>query len=155
MKRRFSAFVLSLLLLLTLAACGGEPGFAPEVSNDAIWSVVPDGSGVVSLPVQEPEDGNLPDEGQNAPDGKLHRGPGGAVPGGGVRPNVEAHDNGVGGRGQHHVGLADSSHAAVNNLDHNFFVGQFYETLFNCFHGTLYVCFHNDIQLFDIAGLDL
>ena len=69
MKRRFSAFVLSLLLLLTLAACGGEPGFAPAVSNDAIWSVVPDGSGVVSLPVQEPEDGNLPDEGQNAPDG--------------------------------------------------------------------------------------
>lgn len=85
MKKRTSSAVLTLLLLLSLTGCGGEQGgFVPEASNDQVWAVVPDGSGVVSLPVQDPEDGsqpwdgsrdtsdadqNTPDAGQSAPEG--------------------------------------------------------------------------------------
>ena len=52
MKRRIPNILLSLLLLLTLTACGRTPGgvsstemhyFEPEASNDVIWAVVPDG----------------------------------------------------------------------------------------------------------------
>lgn len=48
MKRRFPSLLLSLLLLLTLSACGGAQdggsySFAPEASNDKIVTVIPDG----------------------------------------------------------------------------------------------------------------
>ena len=49
-----------------------------------------------------------------------------AVPGGGVRPDVEAHDDGAGGGSQHHVGLVDGAHAAVNDTDGHFVVGQLF-----------------------------
>lgn len=64
MKRRVSGFLLSLLLLLSLTACGGDivmnqgsqsaviygivddspSAFRPEASNDTIWAIIPDGS---------------------------------------------------------------------------------------------------------------
>lgn len=57
MKRRLPSFLLSLLFLVTLAACGGEQGFVPEASNDVIWAVVPDGSAPAGSQ-------NVPDENQ-------------------------------------------------------------------------------------------
>ena len=100
MKRRAYGLALSLLLMMNLTACGGEPdaisstgihNVVPEASNDAIVSVIPP----VDLPVAEPEDnstadtsqknGNTPDSNQdpdssqrtdegNRPDGKSSEG---------------------------------------------------------------------------------
>ena len=46
MKRCTSGLLLSLLLLVSLTACGGDSGggFVPEASNDTVWAVVPGGS---------------------------------------------------------------------------------------------------------------
>jgi len=60
-KRRVSGILLSLLLLLTLTACGQSQG-ADSVSFDNSSS-----SGLTDLPVQEPEDSSQPEE--NLPDG--------------------------------------------------------------------------------------
>lgn len=71
MKRRLPGFLLSLLLLLTLTACGGQSSgdssyvFLPTASNDEIIAMVPDGS----LPDGSQEEANLPDGDQNFPDG--------------------------------------------------------------------------------------
>jgi len=67
MKRRTSGILLSLLLLLSLASCGGG-----GVSSGLYESSA--SSGLTDLPVQEPEDGSqseedLPDVSQAAPDG--------------------------------------------------------------------------------------
>lgn len=68
MKRRIPGFLLSLLLLLTLTACGGAPDavssteihyFEPVASSDVTVAVIPDGSAA-------PEDGNTHD-GSQAP----------------------------------------------------------------------------------------
>ena len=40
--------------------------------------------------------------------------------GGGVRTDVEADDDGVGGAGQHDVALVDGAHAAVDDPDADF-----------------------------------
>ncbi len=69
MKRRFSSGLLSLLLLLSLTACGGDGDasytFLPTASNDVITSVVP-GPEDSSQPDAGPEEGNVPD-GNQAP----------------------------------------------------------------------------------------
>ena len=64
MKRRTSGLLLSLLMLMSLTACGGEVQGSASVNGYYSTS-----GGLIDLPVQEPEDGSLPDEGQNAPDG--------------------------------------------------------------------------------------
>ena len=73
MKRYAPSFLLSLLLLLSLTACGGTPGgvssteihyFEPEASNDAILAVVPDNGGSNSSHSSPDTDQNLPDDSQ-------------------------------------------------------------------------------------------
>ena len=73
MKKRLSSFVLSLLLLLSLTACGGD-----VVMNQGSHSAVIHGqygasSSLIDLPVQEPDgqepdasQGNLPDDSQGS-----------------------------------------------------------------------------------------
>ena len=63
MKRRTSGLLLSLLMLMSLTACGGEVQGSASVNGYYSTS-----GGLIDLPVQEPEDGSLPDAGQNAPD---------------------------------------------------------------------------------------
>lgn len=63
MKRRFSSIILSLLLLVSLAACGQVQG------SDSASTNVQYGSGLADLPVLPPEDdsreeGNGPDQNQ-------------------------------------------------------------------------------------------
>ena len=71
MKKRFSGLVLSLLLLLSLTGCGGDVVMNQGSHSAVIHGVYGSSSQLVDLPAQEPEDGgqdgNLPDEDQNAP----------------------------------------------------------------------------------------
>ncbi len=65
MKRRVPNILLSLLLLLTLTACG-------QTHTATLQGYYGSSSELTDLPVQEPEDGSqedLPDPSQNAPDG--------------------------------------------------------------------------------------
>lgn len=65
-KRSVSSLALSLLLLLSLAACGG---MYDAVSSTGIHYADSGASGsLIDLPVQDPEDGSGPDEDQNLPD---------------------------------------------------------------------------------------
>ena len=63
MKRRFSSLALSLLLLMSLAACATE---VQDSRSAVIYGVYGSSSQLVDLPVQEPDasQGNLPDAGQ-------------------------------------------------------------------------------------------
>ncbi len=87
MRRRTSGLLLSLLMLVSLTACGTDQGFAPETSNDTIWAVVPDGSSATEssrTPEDGSQEGNFPDSSQlwynsgsaegNRPDGKSSEG---------------------------------------------------------------------------------
>ena len=73
MKRRTSGLLLSLLMLMSLTACGGEVQGSASASVNGYYST---SGGLIDLPVQEPEDGSLPDEGQNAPSSSLDLGNG-------------------------------------------------------------------------------
>ena len=65
-KRSVSSLALSLLLLLSLAACGG---MYDAVSSTGIhYSDSGASDSLIDLPVQDPEDGSRPDEDQNLPD---------------------------------------------------------------------------------------
>ena len=70
MKRRIPSLLLSLLLLLSLAACGGYDAVS---STEIHYSDSDVSSGLVDLPVLDPEDGSqvgsLPGGSQNLPDG--------------------------------------------------------------------------------------
>lgn len=88
MKRRMSGFLLSLLLLLSLAACGRTPSSTeihdlPEASNDVIWAAVPEGGDSESSQ-SAPDMNQAPSNGDpagneaegNRPDGKSGEGNG-------------------------------------------------------------------------------
>ena len=73
MKRRTSGLLLSLLMLVSLTACGTDVEMNQGSRSAVIHGVYGSSSQLVDLPVQEPEDGsqdgNLPDNGQSsAPD---------------------------------------------------------------------------------------
>ncbi len=57
MKRHFSGAILSLLLLLTLSACGGT--YDAVSSTEIHYSGSHSSGGLVDLPVLDPEDGSL------------------------------------------------------------------------------------------------
>ena len=65
-----------------------------------------------------------------------------------VRTHVKSDDNGIGCGCQRDIGLVNSSDAAMNNLNNNFFVGKLKKTLLHRFYRSLYIGFDNDIQLF-------
>lgn len=68
MKRRLSAFALSLLLLLSLTACGVKIQGTDSASATIDYGA---SSALIDLPVQEPEDSSqpAPEGNQNLPDG--------------------------------------------------------------------------------------
>ncbi len=88
MKRRTSGLILSLLMLVSLTACGGDVVMNQGSHSAVIHGVYGSSSQLVDLPVQEPEDGsqegNFPDGSQlwdnsgsvegNRPDGKSSEG---------------------------------------------------------------------------------
>lgn len=88
MKRRTSGLILSLLMLVSLTACGGDVVMNQGSHSAVIHGVYGSSSQLVDLPVQEPEDGsqegNFPDSSQlwdnsgsvegNRPDGKSSEG---------------------------------------------------------------------------------
>ena len=61
MKRRFSSVILSLLLLLSLTACGQVQG------SDSTSLYIQHGDGLVDLPVLSPEDGSREENQNQAP----------------------------------------------------------------------------------------
>ena len=78
-----------------------------------------------------------------------------AIPGRRVRPDIESHDDGAGGGGQHHVGLVHRAHAAVDDPDVYFLVGELFQRCLHGLHAALDVGLDNECQLLALAGLDL
>ena len=75
MKRRTSGLLLSLLMLVSLTACGGDVEMNQGSHSAVIHGVYGSSSQLVDLPVQEPEDGrDLPGNGQSALDGNEAQG---------------------------------------------------------------------------------
>ena len=69
MKRRTSGLLLSLLMLVSLTACGTDVEMNQGSHSTVIYGVYGSSSQLVDLPVQEPEDSrDLPGNGQSAPD---------------------------------------------------------------------------------------
>ena len=75
MKRRTSGLLLSLLMLVSLTACGTDVEMNQGSHSAVIYGVYGSSSQLVDLPVQEPEDGrDLPGNGQSALDGNEAQG---------------------------------------------------------------------------------
>ena len=75
MKRRTSGLLLSLLMLVSLTACGTDVEMNQGSHSAVIHGVYGSSSQLVDLPVQEPEDGrDLPGNGQSALDGNEAQG---------------------------------------------------------------------------------
>ena len=85
----------------------------------------------------------------------IHVAAGGAVPGGGVRPYVEAHDNRLGGSGQHHVAFVDGAYAGVDHPDTDLLVGDLLQAGLYCLGGALNIGLDDDIEILHLTGLDL
>ena len=80
---------------------------------------------------------------------------GGAFTGGGIRPDVEAHDDSVGRGGQRHIGLVDRTHSAVDDPDVDLFVGELLQRGLHSLHAALNISLDDQSQLLALAGLDL
>ena len=75
MKRRTSGLLLSLLMLVSLTACGTDVEMNQGSHSAVIHGVYGSSSQLVDLPVQEPEDGrDLPGNSQSALDGNEAQG---------------------------------------------------------------------------------
>ena len=75
MKRRTSGLLLSLLMLVSLTACGADVEMNQGSHSAVMHGVYGSSSQLVDLPVQEPEDGrDLPGNGQSALDGNEAQG---------------------------------------------------------------------------------
>jgi hypothetical protein len=75
MKRRTSGLLLSLLMLVSLTACGADVEMNQGSHSAVIHGIYGSSSQLVDLPVQEPEDGrDLPGNGQSALDGNEAQG---------------------------------------------------------------------------------
>ena len=85
----------------------------------------------------------------------VHVGAGGAVAGGGIGTDVKAHDDGLGRGGQHHVGLVDGAHAAVDDADADLVVAQLLQGGLHGLHAALHVGLDDEVQVLHLAGLDL
>ena len=70
-----------------------------------------------------------------------------------VRANVESDDNGLGGRGQHDVGLGDRP----RGLDHIDFDdrGHLFQGFADGFDGPLDISLKDNVEFFDLSFLDL
>ena len=74
MNRHFSTLFLSLLLTLSLTACGGGDqggySFSPEASSDVSWTAEPNGTSAPENELYAPEENQVPDnKGQSGPEG--------------------------------------------------------------------------------------
>ena len=82
-----------------------------------------------------------------------------ALLGGGLRQglgtDVEAHDDGLRGRGQHHVGFVDGAHAAVDDAHANLVVAKLLQRGFDSLHAALHVGLDDQVQVLHLTGLDL
>ena len=65
-----------------------------------------------------------------------------------IRTYVEADDDGIGCSCQSNVGLVDGTNAAVDDLYHDFLVGELQKALLYSLYRTLYICFDDHVQLF-------
>ena len=73
----------------------------------------------------------------------------------GVGPDAEGDDDGVGGRGQQHVGFADRAHAGVDDLDLDLLGAQLFQLFAQGLDRAAHVGLQNQRQLLDRAGLEL
>ena len=86
MKRRTSGLLLSLLMLMSLTACGAETPGGGSTGLDEAFST---SGSLIDLPVAGPEDISQPDAGQSAPDGSQ------SLPDSSQAPGNSAPDNGA------------------------------------------------------------
>src|SRR5699024_7560972 len=74
----------------------------------------------------------------------VHAVPLGVLLGHGVGPHVKAHDNGVGGVGQHDVAFADCAHRPVDDVHPHLVVGELLQGLAHGLHRALHVGLDDD-----------
>ncbi len=72
-----------------------------------------------------------------------------------VGTDVEADDDRGGSLGEHDVALVDGADRTVNNVDAHLFVAELFERLAHCLHGALHIRLDDDLQLLDLAELEL
>src|SRR3954470_12725008 len=70
------------------------------------------------------------------------------------RPHVEADDDRVGGRGQHHVGLVDATGLGMDDVDRDPLLRDFGELVLERLQGAGDIGLEDDVELLDVALLD-
>ena len=73
----------------------------------------------------------------------------------GIRTNVKSNDDRVGCTCQNNVGLVDRTYAAMDTLNDNLFVGELEQGSLYGLHTTLNVSLNDQVQLLQIAFLNL
>ena len=77
----------------------------------------------------------------------------GGAAGVGQRPHVEADDDRVGGRGQHHVGLVDAAGLRVDDVDRDLLLGDLGDLVLERLERAGDVGLEDDVELLDVALL--
>ena len=72
----------------------------------------------------------------------------------GQRPHVEADDDRVGGRGQHHVGLVDATGLGVDDVDRDPLLRDFGDLVLERLQRAGDIGLEDDVELLDVALLD-